>query len=198
MHPRRLGRPRRPPARRAGAAALAAILLAVPAACGGGGDDDDDDASAGGTTSTAPTLPTSATAGSCTFDRETDPGNRHIGNPRYKVNPPAGGEHLPLTAPPARYTAERSPADGNLVHSMEHGYIVLWHTPDLTASDEAAIQSVFDRFRRDTMTVPRRPLPGKVVATAWHARLICQEVETEPLATFIATFVNQGPEKVKH
>lgn len=43
----------------------------------------------------------------------------------YKFNPPTSGDHYSSWISKGIYTEPRS--DGNLVHSLEHGYIILWY-----------------------------------------------------------------------
>ena len=119
-------------------------------------------------------------------------------NPTYEVNPPAGGNHTPQAASAGVFTAETAPPDGQLVHALEHGYVVLWHRPDIDEPSLAALRDVAGKHARDVLIVPRASLPTPVAATAWHARLGCGSVEADTMERFITTFANQGPEKVPH
>lgn len=141
------------------------------------------------------------TTGSCRFDREADaddgPGRNHFsgGNPTYKVNPPAGGNHVEQAAPPAVYPPSDVPPDGRVVHAMEHGYVVLWRQLELSEEDEKKLEAVADRFEGKVLVVPRPQLTVPVAATAWHRRLLCDRVEEEALSRFIRAFLDKGPEK---
>ena len=141
-------------------------------------------------------------SGSCQFDRKSDGdaglGQNHVANPTYNVDPPAGGDHL--STPPAAgvYTAETTPPDGELVHSLEHGYIILWYRPDLPAADLTAIQDLVQRHARDVLLVPRASLGQPIAATAWHARLLCGGPDVASLERFVDQYANKGPEKVPH
>lgn len=142
------------------------------------------------------------TAGSCTFDTKADPTDpapaNHVPNPTYRVEPPAGGNHSPQAAPARTYAEDQVPPDGQLVHALEHGYVVLWHRPDLSREDRAALQQVADRHERDVLVVPRPQLPTPVAATAWGNRLLCRAMEPDPLDLFIREYRNKGPERVPH
>ncbi len=142
------------------------------------------------------------TAGSCNVDTKADrtdpPPANHVPDPTYRVDPPAGGNHSSQAAPAGTYQSDQVPPDGHLVHSLEHGYVILWHRPDLPAADRDAVQKVADRYRRDVLVVPRPTLPTPVAATAWGNRLLCGAVEAEPLGLFIREYRNKGPEKVPH
>jgi len=140
--------------------------------------------------------------GSCRFDRTSDgddgPGRNHVPNPVYKVDPPAGGNHTPQAAPAGDYTAATAPPIGQIVHAMEHGYVVLWYRPDLDPPSLAALREVAGRHAKDVLVVPRTSLATPVAATAWHARVLCATPEPATVERFVTTFVNQGPEKFPH
>ena len=144
------------------------------------------------------------TAGSCTFDTRSDsisqPPNNHVAPERYEVDPPAGGNHSIEAAQAGFYgdTEEPPPADPELVHSLEHGYVVLWHRPGLEEKDMSAIRTVYDRYSSDVLVVPRASLKVKVAATAWGERLLCPQVEPASLTEFVKIYRNKGPEPVEH
>lgn len=138
------------------------------------------------------------TAESCKFDRRSDSGSTHVSAPSFRVDPPSGGDHLATAAPPRVYPEGSAPPDGQIVHAMEHGYIVLWHQPDAGAQAQEALRDVAVDFERDVLVVARPSLPTPVAATAWHRRLLCQDVERDKLTQFVREYRNEGPEKVPH
>ena len=142
------------------------------------------------------------TAGSCTFDTRADPTDpapqNHVPDPTYRVDPPAGGNHSPQVAAPGTYREGQVPPDGQLVHSLEHGYVILWHRPDVPPQQLEVLQTVADRHERDVLVVPRPTLPTPVAATAWGNRLLCRSAEADPLDLFVREYRNKGPEKVPH
>lgn len=137
--------------------------------------------------------------GGCDYDTKFDGTARtqsdHIQGPTYKVNPPAGGAHEPSAAPPGFYNPDNVPSDGKLVHAMEHGFVVLWYRPDLSAEDRRELEELSDRFGRELIVAPRASLEGEVAVTAWHRRLTCRNLEPEAVALFTTSFKDQGPEK---
>jgi hypothetical protein len=147
---------------------------------------------------TATQLAASVTTGSCSLDEKTDPGRLHVKSPSYAVDPPSGGDHHRVPAKPGIYAAPDAPPDGELVHSQEHGYVVLWYSPQLPDHEMATLLSVAHRFRKDVLVIPRPSLQVQVAATAWHRRLLCGRVEAAALATFIETYRNKGPERIPH
>ncbi|OGM15709.1 hypothetical protein A2985_01030 [Candidatus Woesebacteria bacterium RIFCSPLOWO2_01_FULL_43_11] len=58
----------------------------------------------------------------------TDAGRDHITDiygVTYTSNPPTSGPHFPVWAKPGVY--DRFISDGYLIHSMEHGYVIIWY-----------------------------------------------------------------------
>ncbi|MBW3616011.1 MAG: DUF3105 domain-containing protein [Actinobacteria bacterium] len=137
--------------------------------------------------------------GDCAYDTKFDGTARtqseHIPLPTYTVDPPAGGAHEPSAAPPGFYNPENVPSDGKLVHAMEHGFVVLWYRPDLSAEDRQELEKLSDRFGRELIVAPRASLEGEAAVTAWHRRLVCRELDPEAVALFTSSFKDQGPEK---
>jgi hypothetical protein len=134
---------------------------------------------------------------SCRQDSEYDGRSRdHISNPTYEVNPPAGGAHTPNAAQPGFYREGRPPPpDGQLVHAMEHGFVVLWYRPDLGAADMQKVEALSDRFGRELIVVPRPSLGGPVAVTAWHQRMLCTAIDADAIAEFVEGYTDKGPEK---
>lgn len=149
----RRARRRKSLAVRLAVAGIAGVLVAVVAirVLSGGGDGDG--------------VRAQLTAGSCTYDTKadrTDPAPRnHVASPTYKFDPPAGGNHAAQAARPATYQEGQVPSDGQVVHAMEHGDVILWHRPDLSAEDRSALEKVSDTYERDVLVVPRATLPRR-------------------------------------
>ena len=140
------------------------------------------------------------TGGSCEVDTEADgktTASGHVPNPTYTVEPPAGGDHNPSPARGGVYAGTRVPADGLLVHSMEHGYVVVWHQSDLPAEQKAELEAFELRNDGDVIVAERPALPVAVAATAWQQRLLCGAVEPAALDRFAAEYVGKGPEDVE-
>ncbi len=140
------------------------------------------------------------TTGSCDVDTRTDrtgpAGQNHVPSPSYRVNPPAGGDHLPSAARAGTYSGDSVPEDGLLVHSLEHGYVIAWHQPDLPEDQLAQLEAFQRQHDDDVIVAERSDLPVPVAATAWGQRLLCQQVETGPLNRFFDEHVGNGPEDV--
>lgn len=141
------------------------------------------------------------TAGSCEVDTEADftaaPGRNHVPSPTFAVNPPAGGNHLPSNARSGFYQGAAVPADGQLVHSLEHGYVIAWYSPDLPEAGVEQLRDFEAEHDGDVLVVERPGLPVPVAATAWNRRLLCQQVEPATLERFFDEYVGSGPEDVR-
>lgn len=143
-------------------------------------------------------LVASLESGACDFDRDSDPGRDHVVDATFRVDPPAGGDHDAAPASAGVYTSPDVPADANLVHSLEHGFVILWHRTDLPEPEQQQLLEIRSRFPRDILVVERPGLEVPVAATAWHKRLLCAGLDTDALARFADEFRNDGPEDVPH
>lgn len=138
------------------------------------------------------------TAGTCRYDTKSDPGavNQHTPSPTFRVDPPSGGLHEPSPASGGIYTGTSVPPDGRVVHALEHGLIAISYRPGLPEDELARLEAIADARPDDVLLLPRPSLEVPVAATAWHRRLLCDEVEPKALRRFLAAYVNKGPERV--
>jgi hypothetical protein len=161
---------------------LAAVVAVVLIAAGGGGDGGDDAQAAevfpdGGT---APeqeqtALRPAAEAAGCELKDTRARGRqdrRHTTGPdvrvTYRGNPPTLGRHWP-----PGYQAEdglygEAPADEALVHTMEHGRVVMWARPSLPEEARATLRALFEEDDYQLVLTPRAQMPYPVAATAWN------------------------------
>lgn len=123
---------------------------------------------------------------------------RPFDNPTYTMNPPSGGDHLSTPVGAGDFGDGDVPRDGNLVHSLEHGYVILWHRPDVASGQLQGLKSAADHYRRDVLVVSRPSLQQPIAATAWHHRLLCTGLDQGALLAFVARYRNQGPERIPH
>jgi hypothetical protein len=137
--------------------------------------------------------------GTCEVDTDSDRisgGDGHVESPSYTVDPPAGGDHLVSVARGGVYDGDAVPSDGQLVHALEHGYVVAWHAPDLPAEQVEQLAAFEQRHDGDVIVAEREGMSTPVAATAWGQRLLCGEVEPEVLDRFAEEHVGNGPEDV--
>lgn len=133
--------------------------------------------------------------GTCTVDEKFDEGRDHVDDPSYTVSPPAGGDHRKDTLSPAIYDSVAIPADGELVHAEEHGFVILWHRPDAPAADIEGLRTLQKSDPGAVFVVPRESLPVPVAATAWHHRMLCPDgFDQKAMAKFVLVWRDQGPE----
>ncbi|HET7040564.1 MAG TPA: DUF3105 domain-containing protein, partial [Gemmatimonadales bacterium] len=133
----------------------------------------------------------------CRLDDRSDPGRTHIPNATYTVDPPSGGDHDPVPAPAGFYDTTDVPTDGHLVHSLEHGFVIVWYQPASTPEPTLTALRILARKHRWVLVAPRSSMPAALAATAWHRRLLCpQGTGTDAaIGNFVTAFRNQGPEK---
>lgn len=138
--------------------------------------------------------------GTCRADDESDPtrpaGQNHIPAPTFAVDPPAGGDHTAAVARSGAYAGEAVPEDGQLVHALEHGYVVVWHQGDLADDEKQQLQDFVEERAPDAILAERASLEVPVAATAWGQRLLCDGLELDALAAFHDAHVDNGPEDV--
>jgi hypothetical protein len=142
-------------------------------------------------------------SGNCEYDTRNDAdhgaGNNHVtGDVTYQVNPPSGGDHNPSPSPPGVFTADNTPPDAQIVHSLEHGYVAIWYRPDVDTATLDGLKALASKYARDVLVVPRPSLEQPVAATAWHRRLLCERPDDAALERFVKEYRNKGPEKVEH
>lgn len=146
---------------------------------------------------------------------QQDEGAAHIPNNQtaeYKTNPPTSGPHYAESANAGIYG--QSPADGNLIHSMEHGAVIIWFKPaEATQSASEGTESAkikglskeeVDKLKEifssqavsKKIMVPRPSLEEAPIAlTSWGRLLRLQSVDEGQIRTFMQTNENRGPEK---
>ena len=112
----------------------------------------------------------------------------------YNTNPPTSGPHYVNSQPAGIY--DKPVPDGNLIHSMEHGAVILWYKSDISASDSAKLKSVFTNVPVcKKIMVPRDSLDVPLALTSWGRLLKLQTIDENQIKTFMETNENRGPEK---
>jgi Protein of unknown function (DUF3105) len=125
---------------------------------------------------------------------------------QYNTNPPTTGKHYQIPAQDGIYG--EAPQDETLVHTMEHGRVIIWVKPSLPKDQRADIRALVEDDPYQMVLVPRPNMPYAVAATAWNAdpapngtgRLMgCNDVNDktfDALAAFRDENRSQGPEPV--
>jgi len=151
-----------------------------------------------------------ATAGCDPVVDDPIAGNTHVGpgtnRPRelrvaYRTVPPTSGPHFQLPNPPSRrfYTMSDRPRMEQLVHSLEHGYVVVWHDGTLSVQGTELLRQVVraaaaDANARKIIVSVWDPAYGAlpagkhVVAAVWGHRVLCAMVSGDALLRFRGRF----------
>jgi hypothetical protein len=151
-----------------------------------------------------------ARAAGCELETKRATGRGHVTSleqrVKYNTNPPTAGRHYEVPAQDGIYG--QAPRDETLVHTMEHGRVIIWVKPSLPEKQRADIRALVDDDPYQVVLVPRRGMPDAVAATAWNldpapngtGRLLhCDEVNAktfDALAAFRDENRSQGPEPV--
>lgn len=125
---------------------------------------------------------------------------------KYATNPPTSGSHDPVWTKPGIYSSPQG--DGHVVHSLEHGYVVIWYDCDLK-SDKAGDTSSNDcKDLKKQLTeiannnrlwklivVPRNNMKTTIALTAWDRLETLDKIDESKIVTFIEAFRDKGPEQ---
>lgn len=171
-------------------AAVAAIAIVLVA----GGDDGRPDVS-------AEDLSRLARAAGCKAATHKDDGAEHTASPvEYKTNPPTSGQHNPVPAEDNKYA--ESPKAEALVHSLEHGRVVVQYAPDAPEPVKEALTDFYDDDPDGVILTPNTTgMPYQVAATAWRRSLTCERFTSRDrvlaaLEAFKLSYRGKGPEPV--
>ena len=86
----------------------------------------------------------------------------------YEQNPPNSGKHFQVEAQDGAY--ERAPETKELVHSLEHGRIIIWFKRSLPEEQRANLKALYDEDTYQMLIAPNETdMPFEVAASAWGA-----------------------------
>ncbi len=112
----------------------------------------------------------------------------------YGTNPPTSGPHFPTWVNPGFY--ETAKGRSNLVHSLEHGMIVIHY--DTPAADDLETlkkwTALFNGPWSGIVAVRKAGLGGKLIITAWRRILRLDKLNAASAAAFIDAYRGRGPE----
>jgi hypothetical protein len=129
-----------------------------------------------------------------------------VGEPHdpYNSDPPTSGPHYEQPADAGFYN--EAPVDEQLVHNLEHGYVILWYNCSDRATDlcdqlksqiRAAMQSAGNSPRTNTpklIAIPRSTLAGQVALTTWGRLDVLESFDRQRILNFIRVFRDRAPE----
>ena len=126
-----------------------------------------------------------------------DQGGEHVakGTPHiaYNSNPPTSGPHWAGVA--GGGVKNEIVPDELVLHSMEHGAVVVWYREDLAQSDVDKIKETFNNASGKKMMLARKDLDVPVALTSWGYLLKLQTIDEAKIKEFIETNNNRAPEK---
>ena len=164
-----------------GVAAVAIVVILVASGGGGGGEAHGDaDFPKGSVPDQKRTdLKKAAAAAGCELKSFRGTGRDHIQDlsqaVKYNSNPPSSGNHYEVPAEDGAYT--ESPDPKELVHSLEHGRVIIWFKPSASAKTRGDLKAMFDEDSYHMILTPNTThMKYEVAATAWSA-------DPEPLGT---------------
>ncbi len=119
----------------------------------------------------------------------------------YKHYPPSSGHHYPSPAP-AGISATPIP-EGNWVHSLEHGYVVILYKPSASgAPTDAQLRDILATFPKEKhgevkiVITPYDHMDTPITAVAWERQLSLDTFDRSQLLQFYNAYVDHGPEDV--
>jgi Protein of unknown function (DUF3105) len=136
--------------------------------------------------------------GCASLEAPTDEGRAHIANGEtasYESYPPTSGPHTVTPAAPGWY--DEAPPVEQLVHSLEHGFIVVYRS-DLRAADEADLRARFDVLVTEgfggLISVPDPSIKDPMTLTAWNRLQRCVRADPDAFEGFVRAHYAQAPE----
>jgi hypothetical protein len=169
-----------------GLAALVAVVVVALAGGGGEGGGSGGESRAAAVPADPSELPTepvpprrisdldqAARAAGCTARGFRSEGRDHVPDDvTYKSDPPHSGPHDAVPSEDGVYTD--APPDENLVHSLEHGRVIVQYKPSVSEEMKGQLKALFDEDPYHMMLLPNPDMPHEVAASAWTQVLGCE------------------------
>ncbi|WP_138751422.1 DUF3105 domain-containing protein [Paenibacillus sinopodophylli] len=132
-------------------------------------------------------------------NEDTYYGADHTDDPvEYEMKIPTSGTHSPHDLKFGFYTEK--PANEMLVHNLEHGDIIIYYRAEADAQVIELLKYLvnFREAGAGILAVPSEDIPEgqEVVVTAWTKTMELPTFDEAKIATFIYTYINEGPEKI--
>jgi hypothetical protein len=119
----------------------------------------------------------------------------------WNTDPPTSGYHLgnPMQPTRAGFFEEAIP-DENLVHSLEHGYVILWY--DCSQVSETECEAMKEGLRNvieatetyKVVAMPREGMETPIIAVSWGVMYKQAELDEERLIAFVNANRERSPE----
>lgn len=129
----------------------------------------------------------------------------------YNSNPPSSGNHYNNPEPAGIY--DSAPPGGNLVHSLEHGAVIMWYKPltspnqpneatnssklaGLSTQDIEQLKQIYNSASvSKKIMVPRPSLDVPIALSSWGRVLKLDKIDSNQIKAFMETNEDRGPEK---
>jgi hypothetical protein len=119
----------------------------------------------------------------------------------YNSDPPTSGYHYgsPMQPTEAGFFEQALP-DENMVHSLEHGYVILWYDcADMSEEACAALKEGIKNVIEETETykvvgMPREGMEAPVIAVSWGKMYKQEVLNEEGLIAFVEANRERSPE----
>ena len=83
----------------------------------------------------------------------------------YNSNPATSGPHYSAALAPGIYRTHLP--SGQTVHAMEHGRVVIHYRPDTPEGIVCELESIAQRYARDTVVHPNPEIDAQIALTSW-------------------------------
>jgi lysophospholipase L1-like esterase len=114
----------------------------------------------------------------------------------YMTDPPTSGNHYPY--PQGGGYFETPIESGFLLHSMEHGGVIIYYNPATVTDAQKYSLKTLARNHPGlfgmVVCVPRNDPAYPIILTAWTHRLRLETYDQSRFDGFVTLFLNQGPE----
>jgi hypothetical protein len=123
----------------------------------------------------------------------------------YNSNPPTSGPHyadrpnMQQTAP-GFYDEKDAPLDEDLIHTEEHGYVIIWYdcakapNGNCDALKEGIKELMAQLGGQKLIATPRADMPTMLALTSWTKVQRLDAFDVDKITTFYKTHLGQAPE----
>lgn len=112
----------------------------------------------------------------------------------YNSNPPTSGPHTGNDVAGAGIK-DKPVADEIVVHSLEHGAVVLWYKESMTKEEVDRLKKVFQQASGKKIMMPRKEMATPIALTSWNYILRLETIDENAIKEFIETNNDRAPEK---
>jgi hypothetical protein len=112
----------------------------------------------------------------------------------YNSNPPTSGPHTGNQVAGPGIKDEPIP-DEIVVHSLEHGAVVLWYKTSMDEESINRLKKVFAESSGKKIMIPRENMDTPIALTSWGYLLRLDSVDEDKIQAFIETNSDRAPEK---